>query len=84
MSIFIGILLAVGGVFLIVKTEWFINNFGRIGWFEEKMGPDGGSRFGYKLIGIILLTVGIIVMTGSGNELMHWLLSPLLKYNQPR
>lgn len=72
------------GAFLVIKTEWFLNNFGRIGWFEEKLGSEGGSRFGYKLIGILFLIVGIITMTGSSNEFMAWVLSPLLKYSKPQ
>ena len=72
------------GAFLVIRTEWIINNFGRIAWFEAKLGSDGGSRLGYKLIGIIVLIIGIIVMTGSGDSFMEWLLSPLLKYSQPK
>ena len=81
-KIIIGLLLAAGGAFLVIKTEWFVNNFGRIAWFEEKLGSEGGSRLGYKLVGILLVIIGIIVMTGSGPEFAGWLLGPLLKYNQ--
>lgn len=69
------------GVFLVVKTEWFLSNFGRIAWFEDKLGTEGGSRLGYKLVGIAFLILGIIVMTGSGGEFGQWALSPLLKYS---
>lgn len=82
MFIFTGLLILGGGVFMIVKTEWFLNNFGRIAWFEDKLGTEGGSRLGYKLIGIIAIIIGMIVMTGSGNEFMSWMLSPLLKYSR--
>jgi len=81
-KIMIGLLMVAGGGFLVIKTEWFLNNFGRIGWFEEKLGSEGGSRLGYKLVGIILLFLGIIVMTGSGPDFARWIFSPLLKYNQ--
>jgi len=84
MSIILGILLTVGGAAMIINTEWLLNNFGRIAWFEEKLGTEGGSRLGYKLIGIIALFLGIILMTGSGNAFMQWLLSPLLQYSQPK
>ncbi len=84
MSIFIGILLTAAGAFFIIKTEWLLNNFGRIAWFEEKLGSDGGSRLGYKLIGVALLFFGIIAMTGSGNSFMEWILSPLIKYSRPQ
>ncbi|MFA5183923.1 MAG: hypothetical protein WC456_00170 [Patescibacteria group bacterium] len=83
MSIVIGILSIAAGAALVIKTEWFINNFGRIAWFEEKMGSDGGSRLGYKLIGVGLLFIGIITLTGSGEAFVRWLLGPLLKFSQP-
>ena len=80
MFIFTGLLIITAGVFLVLRTEWFINNFGRIAWFEDKLGTEGGSRLGYKLIGIALIFLGVIVMTGSSNEFLGWVLSPLLKY----
>ncbi len=81
--VILGMIITVAGVFMVIKTEWLVNNFGRISWFEEKLGSEGGTRLGYKLIGILVLVIGIIVMTGSGSEFMRWLLSPLIKYNQP-
>lgn len=80
--VILGIVITAGGVFMVMKTEWLINNFGRMAWFEEKLGSEGGTRLGYKLIGIVALFIGIVVMTGSGPEFMQWLLSPLIKYNQ--
>lgn len=78
---FIGAAAIAAGTFLVIKTEWFVYNFGRIAWFEANLGSDGGSRLGYKLVGIIFIIIGIITITGSGNAFMHWLLAPLLKYN---
>jgi len=78
-EILIGIALVAAGAVLVMKTEWFINNFGRLAWFEAKLGFEGGSRLGYKLIGVLLLIVGIIFMTGSGESFAAWLLSPFLK-----
>ena len=82
MNIIIGILMVIGGTMMVIKTEWIVQNFGRIAWFEEKLGSEGGSRLGYKLVGIIFIVIGIIVMTGSGQVFGEWLLSPLLKYNK--
>ncbi|MHB8904072.1 MAG: hypothetical protein ACYC40_03140 [Patescibacteria group bacterium] len=82
--IILGIIITAAGTYLVIKTEWFLNNFGRLSWFEEKLGSEGGSRLGYKLIGIILIFIGIIVLTGSGNAFMMWLVSPLTQYNQPQ
>jgi len=84
MSIVLGILITAAGCLLVIYTEWFMNNFGRIAWFEEKLGAEGGSRLGYKIIGGVFLLVGIITMTGGGPEFIEWLASPLLRYSQPK
>jgi hypothetical protein len=81
--VILGIVITVAGALMVMKTEWLINNFGRMAWFEEKLGSEGGTRLGYKLIGIVAIIIGIIVMTGSGPEFMNWLLSPLIRYSQP-
>lgn len=80
--VILGIIITAAGVGMVMKTEWLVNNFGRIAWFEDKLGSEGGTRLGYKLIGILVLFIGIVVMTGSGPELMRWLVSPLVKYSQ--
>jgi cytochrome b len=81
--IILGIIITASGTLMVIKTEWLVNNFGRMAWFEEKLGSEGGTRLGYKLIGLIIIFIGIIIMTGSGSEFMQWLLGPLTKYNQP-
>lgn len=81
MQIILGIIFTAVGSMLVIKTEWFLQNFGRITWFEEKLGTDGGSRLGYKLLGIIIIFIGIIMMTGSGDSFFGWALSPLTKYS---
>ncbi len=81
-QIFSGLLLLTVGVILVIKTEWFLNNFGRIEWFDANLGSEGGSRLGYKLVGIVLIVLGLILTTGSGDNFMEWLLAPLLKYSR--
>jgi len=63
MRYFIGILLALAGVVLIIKTEWFVQNFGSIAWAEENLGTSGGSRLMYKLIGLVFIFVGFLLIT---------------------
>lgn len=74
----IGILAIAAGTFLVIKTEWFMSNFGRIAWFEDKLGSEGGSRLGYKLLGIIIVFIGIILLSGNGTNFFTWMLSPLM------
>lgn len=77
--IILGIIILAVGVILIIKTEWFMQNFGRMEWFEKTFGTEGGSRLGYKLIGIIAIFIGITLATGNGMSFFTWLLSPLIR-----
>ena len=70
------------GTMMIIKTEWLLQNFGRIAWFEDKFGTEGGSRLGYKLVGVIIIILGVIELSGGMGGFLSWVLSPLLKYNQ--
>lgn len=63
MRIVVGIIAALVGVGMILKTEWLIENFGTSAWAEEKMGTSGGSRLLYKLIGLGLIFVGFMLIT---------------------
>lgn len=63
MRYFIGIVLVLIGVALVLKTEWFIQNFGSNAWAEEKFGTAGGGRLLYKLIGIAFIFFGFLAIT---------------------
>ena len=59
------------GTLLVIKSEWFLVNFGKIAWAEEKLGMDGGTRLFYKLLGVIVCLIGIMMATGMlGNVLI--------------
>ncbi|MDD5071250.1 MAG: hypothetical protein PHQ42_00735 [Patescibacteria group bacterium] len=81
--IFGAVIIAVGAS-LVIKSEAFLSAFGRIGFFEKHLGLEGGSRLGYKIIGILTIFIGLLIMTNMIGGFMMWLLSPLLKYSQPR
>ncbi len=76
--IILGLIVIAIGALLVIKTEWFVQNFGRVAWFEDKLGSEGGSRLGYKLLGILAIFIGIVLMSGNGNNFFSWLLSPLI------
>ena len=64
MAILFGIVLSLIGVALVIKTEWWLQNFGTISWAEEHLGINGGSRLMYKIIGIVLIFFGFLLITG--------------------
>lgn len=84
MNFIIGLVVTIAGVFITIKTEFMLRSFGRIAFFERHLGPDGGSRLGYKLLGMAVIFIGIIIMTNMIGGFLTWVLSPLLKYNRPQ
>lgn len=81
MNIIIGAMGIAIGTMIVLKSEALLGAFGRIGFFEKHLGTDGGSRLGYKLIGLAVIFFGILILTNMIGGFMEWLLSPLLKYN---
>jgi len=75
------IIIAIGGL-IVYKSESLLSNFGRLNFFEKHLGTSGGSRLGYKLIGIIIIFIGVLVLTNMFSGLVEWILSPLLKYSR--
>jgi len=63
MHIFIGIISIVVSLFLIIKTQWFIENFGTSAWAEANLGTSGGTRLMLKFIGLILIFFGFLAIT---------------------
>lgn len=59
-----GIALIFVGCLFVIKSEWFLQNFGKIDWAEQNLGLDGGSRLFYKLLGIIIIFAGMMMATG--------------------
>ena len=63
MKYVLGIIAALLGVGMVLKTQWLIENFGTNNWAEEHLGYNGGSRLLYKLIGLVLIFIGFLLIT---------------------
>jgi len=83
MNIIFGGLIGYIGFLMVSKTEWLMENFGRIGFFEQHLSSEGGSRLGYKLAGVLAIFIGVLMITGLVDNLLGWLLSPLTSHVQP-
>lgn len=79
MRIIGGLLLIALGTLIVVKSEFLFINFGRIAWFEKHLGVEGGSRLGYKLIGIVIIFFGLLVTSGTFDGFITAVLSPLTR-----
>ncbi len=84
MNFIIGLIIIAIGFALVYKSEWMLSNFGRIPFFEKYLGVEGGSRLGYKLIGIFGIFLGTLIMTNMISGFMNWVLSPLIRQANPR
>ncbi len=63
MHYFIGVMIIAVGILMVLKTEWFLENFGTIEWAEANLGTSGGSRLMYKLIGTFGIFIGFLLIT---------------------
>lgn len=70
------------GIYLVVKTEKVLSSFGRSTMFEKYLGSDGGSRLGYKLLGLLIIFLGIVIMFNMANMFFSWALGPLIRAGQ--
>lgn len=82
MHFIIGLAVMAAGFSFVYKTEWYVNNFGRVEFFEQHLGA-GGSRLGYKLLGIALMFIGFMIFTNIINDFLLWILGPLLRHSVP-
>ncbi|MFH0857804.1 MAG: hypothetical protein V1848_03600 [Candidatus Magasanikbacteria bacterium] len=49
------------GFFMVIKTEWFVQNLGTSAWAEEHM----GTRMFYKLVGLTFIVGAVLLATGA-------------------
>ncbi len=78
-KILLGLVMMAAGALFTIKSEAIYNNFGPIAWFEQHLGTEGGSRLGYKLIGIVVFFFGLLMATGLINGFLLWIFGPLIR-----
>ena len=83
MNILVGLIIFAIGTMIVIKSESMLNAFGRIAFFERHLGVEGGSRLGYKLVGLLTIFIGALIMTNLIGGFLEWILSPILRYNKP-
>ncbi|MCK5510565.1 hypothetical protein KAI65_03415 [Candidatus Parcubacteria bacterium] len=79
MNIIIGLIIMAVGLSLIIKTEWFLNNFGRVALFEAHLATSGGTRLGYKLLGMLIMFIGLLFAINLIGGFTSWILGPVIR-----
>lgn len=81
-GLLIGLGLVVAGVLFVKYTFAIANLTGSQDWLERITGP--GSTYGiYKIFGVLLVILGLLVGTGYGSNVLAFLLAPVHSVFQP-
>jgi hypothetical protein len=64
MNILVGFIGIIIGFLLVWKADWIYRNFGSIDWAEQHLGNEGGTRLMWKLVGLIIIFVSLLIMFG--------------------
>lgn len=62
--VFALIMIAVGAL-MVIKTEGLIQSFGTSEWAESKFATNGGTRTMYKILGVIIIMLALLGLTGQ-------------------
>jgi hypothetical protein len=81
-QIFYGAILIAVGVVTLKYNFQIVQNTSRLEWIESKLGS-GSTFLVYKILSVVLVIAGILYMTGFGNAVLTWLLSPLANLLNP-
>jgi hypothetical protein len=76
-------ILGIGGMvlgFLLVwKATWFLYNVGSVPFAEKYLGTFGGSHTFYKLLGILIILICFIWVSGSLDDIIMWFFGPIFQ-----
>ncbi len=67
------------GAAMVIYSEKLLNAFGRIEFFEKYLGTEGGSRLGYKLVGLLVFFIFLLVFTGLIKGFLLWVFGPFMR-----
>ena len=78
-EIFLGIIAIIIGCLIVIKTHFFIYNFGKILWAEKYLDILGGTVAFYKLLGILIVFIGILLTLHLEKQFLGFILKPIFK-----
>ncbi len=76
LRILVGIAAMIGGFLMTWKSIWMAENFGEQGWMVKVFG-EGHASTGYKVVGIIVIFVSFLIITGLIYNFLEWFFAPI-------
>ncbi len=76
-QIIFGLIFAVVGFFMVWKPQFFLDMLGEQVWMEKIFGPGRGTS-GYKVLGVVVIIVGFLIITGLIKGILLWIFSPIV------
>jgi hypothetical protein len=77
LAIIIGLLTVVVGFYMVYRPRYFVEFIGHQNWVE-KIFQVYDDELAYKIIGITVIFVGALIMTGLVWDVLGWALSPII------
>jgi len=71
-GVLVGIAGIIVGFFMVWKPHRFVEMIGEQAWFSKVFGPGHGTT-GYQTIGIILIFISFLIMTGMIKDIVLWI-----------
>ena len=84
MQVVVGLIFLAAGFSMVYYSNWLYYNIGAIGIFEKYLGTSGGSRLGYKLIGLFVIFIGALVTFNLAGAFFFWVFEPVIKMMYPQ
>jgi len=82
MNILLGIIGMLIGASMVIYSEKLLNFFGRLQLFERYLVTFGGSRLGYKIFGLVVFFISLVIFLDLFEEFVLWVFSPLMRHKQ--
>jgi hypothetical protein len=83
MQIIVGLIMVALGFSMVYFANWMYNNIGAVSFFEKYLGG-GGTRLGYKLIGMFVIFLGALSTFGLIDVFLLWVFDPIIKLMMPK
>ena len=77
-NLLLGIIGILIGSVLVIKTNFFISNFGKIRWAEKYLDILGGTVSFYKILGLLIIFIGILFVTNLYTKFLGFILKTIL------